>query len=119
MFKMMNILMLILMMMMTNDDDEVWKSEGASIRSIEERPPLIFNPLVSNNTAAPPNNLIFLSSSLYFQLYNDSSIGDFVTDSHNFQNMSKGLATKCKAKTTFTFTHYLDKYHDISRDCVK
>jgi hypothetical protein len=51
------------------DDGEIWKSEGASIRCLlRKAPPLIFNPLVSNNTAAPPNNVIFLSSSLYFQL---------------------------------------------------
>ena len=37
------------------ENAEVWKSEGASescsIRSIEERPPLIFNPSVPNTTS--------------------------------------------------------------------
>ena len=43
------------------DDDEVWKSEGASIRSIEERlTSVIFNPLVSNNTTCQSYLLIII-----------------------------------------------------------
>ena len=43
------------------DDDEVWKSEGASIRSIEERlTSVIFNPLVSNNTTCQYYLLIII-----------------------------------------------------------